>query len=348
MDKKKKNFLIFFIVFIVALVSIVVYLYVSTDGQFFSRVLENINSEESKDNYNGIYTYEEDLAGSKTVFSGCVLSRINHHILIINDSYYTYRSSCIGTFFFENGKVKDLDIKQSEEDDSYYINYNDKRYNKDNVTNSLVLKNNAAEKIKKINLMTYSLLIKESQFSGAYYNIDDVTINGLPDNLNMTFSLNFKNEMFNVSLDVEDQNVYDYSFRNYEDAPELYPYGAYVVAISKNENSDRYANKLVAVSRGGVAYNLDDMFPITVNGVELNTDKSIHVSFNKKQRNFRVIISNDKKLCDEKNKDKEIIYYEFSVDYDYSIGSFTKPKFERLGFTGEDCDYINGVIRREL
>ena len=311
-------------------------LYVSTDGQFFSNVLENINSEENKENYNGIYTYWEDLNGSKTVFAGCVVSRINHHILIINDSYYTYKSSCIGTFFFEEGKVKD------------YINYKDKRYNKDNVTNSLVLRNNAAEKFKKINLTTYSLLIKESQFNGEYYNIDKVTINGLPDSSKMTFSLKYANSFFNVILMVGDNVLYDYSFKNYTDAPELYPYGAYIVAINKDEDSEQYSNKLVAVSKEGTAYNLDDMFPIVVNGVELDTDKSIHVSFNKKQRNFRIIISNDKKLCDEKSTEKEIAYYEFSVDYDYSLRSFTKPKFERLGFTGEDCDYINGVIRREL
>ena len=347
MNKKRNNFFIFFIVFIIALVSIVAYLYVSTDGQFFSNVLENINSEENKENYNGIYTYWEDLNGSKTVFAGCVVSRINHHILIINDSYYTYKSSCIGTFFFEEGKVKDLDIKLNE-DKSYYIYYKDKRYNKDNVTNSLVLRNNAAEKFKKINLTTYSLLIKESQFNGEYYNIDKVTINGLPDSSKMTFSLKYANSFFNVILMVGDSVLYDYSFKNYTDAPELYPYGAYIVAINKDEDSEQYSNKLVAVSKEGTAYNLDDMFPIVVNGVELDTDKSIHVSFNKKQRNFRIIISNDKKLCDEKSTEKEIAYYEFSVDYDYSLRSFTKPKFERLGFTGEDCDYINGVIRREL
>ena len=67
MNTKKKNFMIFLVVFIIALISIVVYLYISTDGQIFSRVLETITSEEDKENYNGIYTYEEDLNGSKTV-----------------------------------------------------------------------------------------------------------------------------------------------------------------------------------------------------------------------------------------------------------------------------------------
>ena len=106
----------------------------------------------------------------------------------------------------------------------------------------------------------------------------------------MTFSLKYANSFFNVILMGGDNVLYDYSFKNYTDAPELYPYGAYIVAINKDEDSEQYSNKLVAVSKEGTAYNLDDMFPIVVNGVELDTDKSIHVSFNKKQRNFRIII----------------------------------------------------------
>lgn len=343
-DRKKQSFKFFLFVIVLCFVAFGVGMLVRDENNVLSDLLDSFGDSSFKDNYNGVYTYAEDLNGTKTLFKGCILSKINNHIVIINDRYYVYRSSCVGTFLLSEGKTKELDINTNEERKSYYIKYNDLVYYKDYTVTSLEVGNNFKTYNDKISLSDYQLLFRESQYPGNYFNVDPKRVDGLSTEINVEFKY-IKNEEFTIKLyNRNGDTLYTYTFKDFNSMPEFYPYGAYLVIIEKDENDTKYNNNLKVVGEDGVVYNLNDKFPIIVDDVTLDRNKSIYVSFDKKNMYFRVIISDDKEMCYENSTDTSISYYEFMVDYNYSSKSFEKPEFVKRGFKNDSCVYINDIL----
>ncbi len=313
------------------------------DKNGVGNLLDDLLDNGIKDNYNGVYTYAEDLNGSKTLFEGCIASKINNHLVIVNDDYFVYRNSCVGTFPISNGKVKDLKIEVNEERQSYYIEYEGNMYFKNHSVTNVEVGNKYKDSSGDFVLSDYQLLLKESQYPDEYFDIKRKQIDGISSDIFIEFK-HVKDEAFNINITGQKGSSYTYSFKDFDSTPEFYPYGAYVVVIEKDENATRYTNKLKVISEESIVYNLDNYFPILVDGVTLDLNNSIHVSFNAKSRNFRILIANGKQFCYENSDSKDIAYYEFYVDYNYATKSFEKPEFVKIGYKNEGCVYINEIM----
>ena len=345
---KSNNTFTFLIVLVIVCVFIgIVYLYVTTDGKLFSEVIQNItDSQTVKDNYNGVYTHVDSLNGSKTLFNGCSLSHIDDHILIINSDYYVYRSSCIGTFLKAQGKVKELDIHEDLEKDTFYIKYDGLTYNKDYATTTLEVGNKAAASTNKAFYPSdYQLLFKESQFEDAYYDISEKTIYGSSSDLRISFE-HLEGESFKISLGVSknksEDSYFEYVNKDFDTLPDIYTFGGYVAIVERNESGSKYSYVLKVFSYDGLVYNSDMMLPIIVDDVTLNTNSNVYITFNSSDRDFRMYISDSKEICPSDTK--KVGYYEFKIDYNYSTKSFEKPEFVKLGYGSGECQDIKEIV----
>lgn len=346
-SRTKNNFKFFLFILVICLVAFGgVYLF-NKDGDLADGLSELFGDNSSlKDNYNGVYLYEQSIGNSTSMFRGCSLDHIDLYIVIVDDLFYTYRSSCIGTFPFESGKVKDLDIFVNEESNNYYIKYNDLVYTKDLSIRHINIENNVAEYGDKFYVNNYELLFRESQFPGGYFNIQRLKIANLSNDMFIEFK-HVDGERFDISLtNKENVLLYTYSFPNFDYMPMLYPYGGYLVILEKNELAHKYSNNIIAIGVDGPVYNLYDYFPIAVNGVVIDSNFSIFATFDKYDRKFKVFFSKDKNICVEDSDSTDVAYYEFVVDYDYAKKNFAQPEFVRQGLKNEGCNYINEILGR--
>ena len=310
--------------------------------------IEVNNKSQKLDNYNGIYTYKQDLNGTKSIYSGCSITEINYSILIINDKYYTYKNSCMGTYQTGEGNTEDLDIELDEKRNTYVVHYQEKDYPKDFITNSLVLNNDIAQKLKTIDLSSYELILNETEFEGNYYNIE-ASINGISSGLKFLFNKN-DDGFFTIAITpggFSTNILYQYSFRDYNSLPKLYPYGKNVVFLEIDRNKDdntKFAHRFRVINANGVVYSVENMFPIRIDNTLLTMDNSIYIMFDEKVRYFRMFVGYDDKMCVENSESDNITYYEFKLDYNYADKNFDKPEFVKTGREKDGCNYINSYI----
>lgn len=340
---KNKRFSIFVILFIIICVFLLLfYLYIKSDGKFLSQVIQNVTEKNRvNDNYNGVYTNIDSLNGTKVLSENCTLSHIDNYIVIINDDYYIYRSSCIGTFYKESGKTSKLDIREDVENDTFYINYRDNVYNKDYAITSLEVTTSPIEYNGDFYPAYYDLLFKESQFEGFYYNIKGREIYGTSSDLTISFN-HLEDEKFELKLNNKSDVVYQYYIKNFDTLPLIYTFGGYVAVLEKDNDNDRYQNVLKIFTDDGLVYDSRNMFPIIVDDVELNNEMSFYILFNSSKRNFEVIISDSRNICT--NDKKDVAYYVFEIDYNYSTKKFDKPSFVKLGYATDECKDIKEVV----
>lgn len=358
MNKKRTGKNIIFVLIILLICIFVFFGYYFITGKknplfgFIDKITEKKNIA---DNYNGIYTYYDDLGGSKLIFSGCSLSKIANHIYIIEDNYYTFRSSCMGSYLKETGKTEDLDIKLSEET-GYYVMYKDKRYDKDFITTNITLNNQIAEKMKSIELGTYQIFMRETQFEGNYYKLEELKIAGINSDLRMSINRDDFLDVFEFDIMGKRngkllETIYSFNIKDINMLPDMYAYGKNIVLIEKgfNKETNRYNYNFKVVDIEGLQYNLYEKFPIIVDGVSLGKENSIYITFDSSIRKFRMLIGYDDKMCvsnyDESSSD-DIVYYEFIIDYNYSHSGFDEPRFVKVGRKSEGCKYVNSIIRR--
>ncbi len=346
----KKIILFFCILFIILVVAFFLYYFITGKENPFSRLIEGEDEQEINDNYNGFYSYYDDLNGSKYIYSGCSISRIANYILVINDEYYLYRSSCMGTYEKGSGKTEDLDIRTDEEQNTYYIYYNDVIYDKDPSVRYVSLNNNIS-KITAVDLSTYQLFMKETQFEGNYYDLERLNIVNNSSDVRLSINRNEGTNSFDFSFeDNKGKMLYSKNINDYAYLMDMYSYGNSIAIVEKNVNEkyvNRYANSFLVLTKNGIVYKLNEMFPIIIDGVTLNMDNSIFIKFDSSKRYFRMLVGYDDKMCvddyEESEKD-DIMYYEFSIEYNYSISNFNEPKFQKIGRKSEGCRYVNSII----
>jgi len=351
MRKKKSKKVLFILLGIFVLVVILFFGYfivIKKDNPLFGIIDTLIENDTVVDNYNGIYVYYDDLNGSHSIYRGCSVSKIANYILVVNDDYYTFRSSCMATYVKEKGKVEDLDLKLDEEKKSYYIYYNEKTYDKDVTTSGIRVHNDIAEKLDFIDLSNYQLFMKETEFEGNYYDIEGKRISNLSSTLLMDIKKEETNHNFNISIRSPissiEKPLYSVVVSDFKYLPDMYAYGSNVVIIEKKEEENRFKYQFKVVNANGVVYNLEDMFPIKVDDIILSKENSIYLTFDPSSRVFKLLMGFDNKMCQdnvqEEDKD-DIVYYEFVIDYNYATNRFDKPKFSKIGYKKEGCRYIN-------
>ena len=311
-----------------------------------------LNKEDTSDvfddNINGVYNYKESVNPSKLVYAGCGLNEINNYILIINDNYKVFRSSCMGTFLKDEGNIDKLDIKQDGKD--YYIDYKDHRYDKDTLTRAIVPENTTQKKMRKLEISNVQFLMEETEFEGNYYPIE-IPINNndmLVFQYNKDDSNTVLKQHFTIGNKRSKAMIYSFEFDEFSEFPYLRSFGKKIVAIEKRDNLNsnmKYGYKFVVFDETGIIYNLDQMFPITVNNESLTIENnSVYVMYDTKERVFKLFVGYNKKMCVEESDKHEPIFYEFRINYNYSVGAFEKPEFYKVGYEDEKCTYINNYI----
>lgn len=348
----KKSLKFLSIIFVFCLVIFIGYYFITGKKSPFSELIENFDDNfELKDNYNGVYVYNDDLNGSKFMFRGCSITKISNYILIIDDEYFLYRSSCMGTILKGNGSTKDLNIEIDETAKTYRIKYNDNVYTKDSSVLDLNIGIDNIFNMIAIQPDTYQLLLKETQQEGYYYDLKGVRIEGLSSMLYFYLTRNSLSNSYDISIksSTSDYSLYSVNVSNLDFLPDLYTFGKYLAIIEKNMSYDnsKYNYKFKVISDDGIIYNLDNMLPITIDDIPLTTDNSIYIKFDQSSRNFKVIIGNDTKFCSDEYNDEnanDIVYYEFSISYTYGDSSFGKPVFSKIGYRSEGCGYINSLM----
>lgn len=352
-SRAKKHLTFLFIIFIICIVVFFGYYLISGKKNPLFEAFENINKkEEIKDNYNGIYTYDDLLNGSKAIFNGCSLNKISNHILVIDDKYYLYRSSCMGTYLKGYGETKDLEFQVNEDKKIYETKLDGKTFLKDFSVSGIVLNNRISELLTSVSLASYQLFMQETQFPGNYYNILDAKMENVSSKIRMNIKRNEIDNSFTISFTNNRFGLILYSYRatDLSMLPDMYPYGESVVVIEKGKNKkvpSRYSYKFRVINPEGTIYNLDNEFPIDVDETTLSIDNSIYVFFDPANRYFRMLVGFDDKFCTdnytELNKN-DISYYEFKIEYNYRNNSFDTPEFVKMGYKGDGCRYINNLM----
>lgn len=311
------------------------------------------------DTYNGVYTYIEPLEDKYKVTDRCSINSINNYIYIINDDYYVFRNSCLGTYEQSRGKTKDLNIAST--DTEYYVVYKENRYNKDYSVNAIVP--GYGERVVEgtsVDLNAMPVIIKETEIDGYYYEWMDRNIsglsakNGLKVNLKNLGNGNFKFLITAGALDrrdpeAESKAIYTLNINKNTLYPTFYTYGENLGIIEKNNNSsdsNKYGYRLMFISKKGVIYDTNKMFPIVVNDVKLDTENySIYIAYNFSDRKYKMFVGNDKKFCKQNGDPKSVAYYEFEISYSYQAGGFSKPVYVKTGYEGESCSYIEQYVK---
>ena len=153
------------------------------------------------------------------------------------------------------------------------------------------------------------------EYQTGYYNVDKRKIGSLSVTLYIDIK-HVKDEQFSIIIkDKLDVVHYSYTFDDFDHMPLLYPYGAYLVILEKNETSDRYMHNIKVIGEKGLVYNMYDHFPIVVDDINLDQNMNIYATFDKYTRKFKVLMSNNKKMCVENGTTNDVTYYEFTVDY---------------------------------
>ena len=341
-NRLKSNFKFFAFLIILCLCAFCGVFFVKENRESLNSLVEVISNNDIDDNYNGVYVNSDNLNGSKKIYSGCFISRIDNYILIMNDKFYTFRSSCIGTYPLESGETKKLKISANKEKDTYVISYKDKEYIKNYGVNTIEPNHKISNSLKEIDLSSFELIMKESQFEEYYYNFESVIHSVFPEmKIKVT---HIENEKFDLSLRYDGKEVYSYQIEDFSSLPKMYPFGKNVVVIEPNKNDDKYNYKFKVVDNTGIIYNFDNMLPIIIDDVTLNVDNSIFISFDERKRDFKVLIGFDKKMCESNSTSDDISYYEFSIVYNHRTNNFDRPQFVKTGYKNEGCDYVKTIL----
>lgn len=300
-----------------------------------------------QDSYNGIYVYEEPIGEKRYISKNCTFSYIDNYLIIVDDDYYLYRSSCMGTYFKGSGKISDLNIANTSTE--YYVIYNDLRYNK-TIRVKTVYPNNAIESFTgALDINNLKIITKETQFDGNYYLLKRKTqTSDKKGGIDFTYE-HQADDTFLLSFLHRGETVYSYTIRDMDMFPEYYHFGDILVTIEKGYGTtrDKYGYKLKAISKtDGVIYDLDTKFPIMIDDVKIDTEHySIYIYYEQYRKYFRIFAGNDKKFCKGNGDSNRIAYYEFRVGFDSTNKTLEKPVYVKTGYENESCSYIEQFVK---
>ncbi len=296
-------------------------------------------------NYNGVYRYRESLKDVYKVFDGCTVSYFDYYIVILNNDYYRYKSSCIGTFLLDEGNAKDLKIEENI-DKVKYILFDEKQYLRNDLINEIIVSNVIRENNKKsrtIPIENYNFLLQQAEVPGDYFSI----VNGSLKNGNLSVKFNFNvldNGLFKFTILNNKLPLYNYTVDDLNKLPLLKGIGAVFSVVEPVKYEDKYAYTFKVYDGKQKSYDLEDKFPITVDGVTLNYTDNMFIKYSTKHNAFVVLVSKNEKMCEKNSDSNDVAYYEFHVKYNYVNKTYDNPKFIRKVYKKEGCSYFNDLM----
>lgn len=347
--KKIFKFIIFLL--IIGIIAIVVLYFVNRneDNAIGNFITGEYKREVETDNRNGIYIYEEKLDKHIKVSSGCTLVEYEYHLVVVNKTWYRYKKTCLGTYQLESGNVEDLKINYNSEKKEYSIVYKDNKYIKNDNYISIYPYSNFEKSSQYVYLTGYKTLVNETMFDGYRYGIDR-GISGLPGDYKFQLTTLRDTDSFNMCLPIAedgDKNAtYCYNGVDINEFPDLIPINKYVGIREKYFHNGRNNYNLKMYSfKKGIFYDMNNVFPITVNGVTLSPDTHyIYVDNNENRDYYMLLVGNQETMCVEGSESDDVAYYEFKIEIDYLNYEFKTPSFVRTWFEREGCSHAKEIM----
>lgn len=348
MKKGNKIFIIIMLILIISL-AIILFIYFNKDNKIIKSIFNHQEPIEEEigfnDSYNGVYKYKNDLGRTYNIFKGCSISSLDQYIIVINKEYYVYDSTCMGTFYKGSGKVENLNIKENNQTNKYYIDYDGHIYQSDTSAQEFTSINKSERKINNdFDFNSFNVLMKNTQRPGGYYRINTKVAN-LEENYLFNvepigagyFDIIFKKK--------QGQILYQKNQVSLDNLPEFKTYTTNsIIVLEKDSSYNKYSNRLIVASDNGIIYNSDNLFPINIQNVELNTNNSIFIKYDSKISKYRVLIGYDDKFCRLEDQSEDIVNYEFTISYDYNSRTFTNLEFVKIGRAKDGCNHVNSIL----
>ena len=345
---KNKKGLIIIILIIVIIIAIVAFIFINKNSINLGNIIKG-NKEEIKssvvDSKNGLYIYSEQLDVSQPIYTSCTVHSLDKVILIINDTYNLYDSTCMGVYNKESGKTSDLNIKYDEETKKYYIEKDDKVFRKNETQRVFYTHNEIAKELKQINLSNYKFVLNQTQFEGNYYNIDS-QIKGISQTLFLNITPSSYSTTLKISKKVQSHysELFSTTRNTFDELPNLYPFYDKVIVNERIKIDGKYKDTLKAISQSGEEYNLYNYFPIILNGETLDENNSFFTYYDSYEKKFHLLVSENETLCVYGSDSDDTTYYEFEIEYDYQTKNLSQPNFIGLGKKKDGCNRINKLV----
>lgn len=342
MKEKKSKLPI--IILIVVVVSFAVYaIFIASPKEIINNFLNRDDPTRliaDNDNINGVYVYSEPLDGYHAIYTGCRINSIDYYVVVINDNYFTYRSSCIATYLLDKGKIDDIKIEYSELNKVFELYYKNKKYTKNNTISQVVPNENVLKNLSSLYIESLSIVLKQIEFENHYPNL---TLNQLY-NFKEFYGLVFTPGESNFSIRIttfSGDTIAEYVFNDLDHIPSFYNFNRGLGVLINNSTDSKYNYEIQLINKTDIIYRLSSNFPITVDDISLNTeDYNVYITKELAQPTFHVYLSKYHDFCIPDDDSNTITYYEFKVTYNYSIETFNKPEYVGKGYAKEGCGKI--------
>lgn len=312
--------------------------------KFIYSTQEHVEEKQKKQvTKNGFYLFRENTSNSLTFFGGCTVNYFDNYLVVVNDEYHVYRSSCIGTFYRKNGKTKDLKF-EDDDNNKVYVTLDNNKFYKTESINYVKTENKFAD-MNGISPNYYKILFSEITATIPNVILSDISFNVFGAGLSFNFRYNEIENNYSFQIyNGETSNLYSKNVTKIENLPELRAFSKSLVLIDELEDTSAYHYSFKVLSNNGLIYNIEDKFPIKVNNVQLTKNNSIVIKYNSKDNNFVMLVGNDKKMCYEDSDSNDIAYYVFNINYNYLNKVFDKPEIIKIVYKKDGCNYYNEVM----
>lgn len=292
------------------------------------------NNDKDKDtqsdviNYNGIYRYKDSLNKTYKLYDGCSVSYFDYYIVILNDEYNMYKSSCIGTFFLRKGETKNLVIEKTLEN-NLAIKYDDNSYLRTDLVSSVEVGNrfrSIAHKSVDLSAEDYHLLFENTLLPGNFFEIPKGVLSSGAAHFPFTFTPLGEDDSFEFKILGDRKKVlYRFTGNDFNQLPHLRNVSSNLSIIEPKETDFRYHYTLKVFTEFNLIYDINNYFPITVDGDELTTMNSIYIKY--LDGVYVMLIGNNKEFCAKKSTSTDVAYYVFHIEYDHVVKALKKPIF---------------------
>ena len=310
--------------------------------RFIHSAQEQLEEETKKEfTKNGFYLFRENTPKSLTFFGGCTVNYFDNYVVVINDEYHVYRSSCVGTFYIKKGKTEDLKFDE-EKGNKFYVTLDKKKYYKNESINYVKTENKFAA-MNGISPNFYKDLFSEITVNDSKVNIRGLTFNVSASGMMFDFYYN-EDKTYTFKIFNENNTLYTKNVSKIENLPDLKAFGTSLVLVDALETATIYRYGLTVLSNNGISYNIQEKFPIKVNDTLLTKDSNIIIKYNSDENNYVMLVGNDKKMCYEESDSNDAAYYVFNINYNYLNKGFDKPEFIKIVYKNDGCKYFNEVM----
>lgn len=343
-EKVKSNIIFILIILFLVITALMIKFEFNPISQLLGKDDNEIVSNDGVVNYNGVYKYRETLDNVYKLFDGCTLNYYDFYFVVLNDNYYRYKSSCIGTFLLDSGKTSELKFSETVEKNKV-IKFDKKQYVKTDLVNSVIEGNyfkTKKNKIDSINANNYHILMKQVQLPGKEFSIQGAEI--VATNISYYFDFEYlDNNQIEVKIS-EDEFSYSYLAKDLNELPLFLGVGNNLSVIEPTMINNRYAFNFKSIANDSIVYDLSTKFPINVDGVSLTTNNSIYIKYSSSDNAFIMLIGAGEKICDKNNNSTDVSYYVFHIKYNHLLKTFDNPEFIKKVYKNEGCKYVDDLM----